>query len=539
MSATPLLNSSSIQPKGVYRREDSVYTDGQYFEMTNPFHGIEGGYKPENKTLGLGSNKQKAINKANKINFNFDVLTEWEKLSNNKLTVVANEYDIDKPVFEVVLPRNVKTIDSLCDHYYAIKNKEATKGNYCNNSLSGLDGYLDDIKSFWKGQPLEYIDTGNIQSHIEHYAEHGRINKSTHETSHQKIPNKGRAAEALRSVYVNLLRFCKKRKLIDYKYNPAEDTDLDDLDTKVKRSRCSEAVYERVYTNSSNDKSKHYALCYKLALVTKLRLTDLMLIRNWREDDWMPKVKAFRHNRNYSLTDKISFNDRVEKAPYSYIDEEKEQLIIFQQKTGKLFKIPFDHKVSDSLPSVGEIVEELKSVCCEDSRFLINHPTNIGRAKKGNPIHPQTISRKFTGCIRELNLDWSNVNPPTFAELRSLGARLLEEYNNTSLGNMKQKELTKCMKELKLDGSNEKQSTSDKLLNLSERVMEIYNNISIDKTQKSTHVHENNSATIDEEVVDAFSANEGITESLGQIDRDMKHCYTEQRNLIDDCVGFT
>lgn len=506
--------------------------------MKNPFHGVEGGHKPENISFGLGTDKHKAITKAEKINFAFDVFIEWEKIQREKPTVLINNYDIDKPVYQAVHPRKLKTIDSLCDHYYAIKNLKAIKGNYCNNSLKGLDGYLDDIKSFWKGQPIAYMDTGNIQAHIEHYAEHGKINKSTPEKSHKKIPNKGRAAEALRSVYVNLFKFCKKRKFIDYQSNPAEDIDLDELDTKVKRSRCSEGVYESVYKNSDNDKSKHYALCYKLALVTKLRLTDLMLIRNWRADDWTPKINAFRNNRNYSLTDKISFNDRVEKAPYSYIDKEKEKLVIFQQKTGKLFIIPFDHKVSDSIPSVGEIVEELKSVCCEDSRFLINHPTNIGRAKKGNPIHPQTISRKFTGCIRELNLDWSNVNPPTFAELRSLGARLLEEYNNTSLGNMKQKELTKCIKELKLDGSNEKQPTSDKLLNLGERVMEIYNNISIDKTQKSTLAHENNSSTIDEEVIDAFSADEGITESLGQVDRDIKHCYLAQRELIDDCVGF-
>jgi len=484
-------------PAGVYSRNNATYATGEYIEMPNPFDGIEGGYKYKNITLGLGSNREKAIKKANKIILAKETFKEWEKLQAEVSNNDSDEYAIDKPVYEVVSARRVTNINELCDRYYALKFKQVNNGTFSPTSLAQLKIYLDDIKDFWKNYPLEYLDTGNIQAHIDRYFELGKINKANPEKDDKKIHGNSRAAEALKSCYFNLLKVAKKKRLIDFKYNPASETDLDEMDTRVKRSRCSEAVYTSAFNLADNNKNRHYALGFELAVVTKLRLTDLLLIRIERGDDWMERVNSFRENRNYGLTKKLSFQDRIELAPYPYIDDKKQQIIVFQQKTGKIVTIQLNHKVSENLPSVGEIITKIKSTCNADSEFLLHHPKNKGLARKGAAIHPYSISRKFKEIIHELGLDWENVNPPSIGELRSLGARLLEVHEeNITIVTAKEPESTVPKRDLV-------------------------------------------SSTIDESIENAPSANDGITEALGQTDRNIKLRYLDPRNLIfDECVGF-
>ncbi len=499
--------SSSLSPKdlpaGVYSRKNAIYTNGEYIEMPNPFDGIEGGYKYTNITLGLGSNREKAIEKANKIILAKETFKAWEKLQAEISNNDSDEYAIDKPVYEVVSARRVTNIDDLCDRYYAVKLKQLIKNTYSASSLSQLKIYLDDIKNFWTGFPLEYLDTANIQAHIERYFELGKINKKNPERNDNKQHGNGRAAEALKSCYFNLLKVGNSKGFISFKYNPAFETSLDDIDTRVKRSRCSGAIYKLVFDLADNDENRHYALGFELAVVTKLRLTDFLLIRTERGSDWKKRVKAFRKNRNYGLTTELSFQDRIELAPYSYIDSEKKEIIVFQQKTGKIFSIPFNHKVSDNLPSVGKIITKITSTCNADSDFLLHHPRNRGLARKGAAIHPYSQSRKFRGYISEvalnpdLDIDWENESPPPIGELRSLGARLLKFYDENKASSY-----------------------------------------TVSRPEESETKHDNVSSTIDESIENASSANDGITESLGQKDRKIQFRYLDHRNLIDECVGF-
>jgi len=498
MPTTPTTNLSIGLPSRMSGRPNVRYFKGEYYAMTNPFHKVVGGYKYKNITLGLGSNRQKALSKANCIILAKETFKEWEKLQPQVSINSSNEYEIDKPMYPVVSSRKQYTIDEICDFYYAIKLKKVLNGKFCATSLSQLQTYLDDIKDFWKGYPLEYFDTGNIQTHIDRYYDLGKINKNKFDDKTCVQESHGRSAEALRSCYFNLLKVAKRKKLINFEYNPVSETDLDDIDTTVKRSRCSEAVYKSVFDLADNNKNKHYALGFELAVVTKLRLTDGLLIRKERGSDWKERVKAFRKNRNYGLTKRLSFQDLQGLAPYSYIDNERQQIVVFQQKTGKIFKIPFNHRVSDNLPTVGEIITKISLTCTADSEFLFHHPKNIGRAIKGTAIHPYGLSRKFRILIRELDLDWENLSPPTIGELRSLGARLLKVYD--------------------------------------ENKHEILTKIKCEQPKIKTDTV---SSTIDESIQNAPSANDGIMESLGQTDRNIQFRYLDQRNLIlDDCAGF-
>ena len=490
MSNAPSINYSKNSTKVVYERPNSASTTGKYFEMVNPFYGIEGGYNPEKQTFGLGSNKHQAIAKAEKINFQFDVFTAWENEQSEKPDVLINDYDIDKPTLEVVVPRKAKTIDDFCDRYYAIRLKDTHQSKLSGSSLQALRNYLGDIKYFWKGFPLHFLDTGNIQAHLDHYAEHGKINKVNPNKKNDKQSDNGRAAQALRSCYVNLFNLGNSKKLIEFKYNPANETNLDYIDTSVKRSRCSLDVYKSVFELANHDTTRHYALNFELSLVSKLRVMDLMLIRNSRGEDWLPKRNAFKNNRNYFLTKRLTFKDRIEHAPYSYIDDKNKKIVVFQQKTGDLLDIEFSHKISDDLPTVGEIITKIRSVCDQNSPFLISHPKNIGRAKKGDPVHPDTLSRKFSSYIKELDYDWFNILPPTLGELRSLGARLLEEYDDNN-------------------------------------------------TEEKPRKRSEESSTIDEAIKNAPSANDGISEALGHRDKKVKAIYLAKRNLADDNVGST
>jgi len=500
MLSSPL-NSKDL-PADVYSRKNAIYTTGEYIEMSsNPFYGIEGGYKYKKLTLGLGSNREKAIKKANKIILAKETFKAWEKLQAEVSNNDSDEYAIDKPAYEVVSARRVTNIDELCERYYALKWKQVHEGTFSPTSLAQLKIYLDDIKDFWKGYSLKYLDTGNIQAHIKRYYKLGKINKNIKdgdegqkEMTHQA---NGRAAEALRSCYVNLFDVSLSERLISFEFNPASKTRLQEIDTKVKRSRCSLAVYKSAYNLADNDETRHYALGFELDVVTKLRLTDLSLIRKERGIDWKKRVKAFRKNRNYGLTKVLSFQDRQDLAPYSYIDKERQQIVGFQQKTGKLFRIPFNHKVSDNLPTVGEIIIKITSSCNADSEFLLHHPKNKGLARKGAAIHPIALSREFKKRIRELDFDWENESPPSIGELRSLGARLLMVHEK-NIANIiaKEPETTVPNRDLV-------------------------------------------SSTIDESIENAPSANDGIMEALGQTDRKIKLRYLDPRNLIfDECVGF-
>lgn len=499
MSTTLASNISTGLPSGMSGRPDARYATDEYYGMTNPFHEVEGGYKSKNRTLGLGSNRQKALTKAESIILARATLREWEKIQAEISNNIGNEYNIDKPIFQVVSARKVNNINELCDRYYAIKQQKTGIGNFSTTSLSQLDIYLDDIKDFWQGYPLEYLDTGNIQAHIDRYFELGKINITPPTKEGNKQHGNGRAAEALRSCYINLLKVAKKKRLIDYKYNPADETDLDDIDTKVKRSRCSEAVFKSVFDLTDKNTTRHYALAFEIAVVSKLRLTDLLLIRQERGSDWHERVKSFSENRNYGKISQVTFQDRIKYAPYSYLDKLNNQLVIFQQKTGKIFTIPFNHKVSESLPSIGEIITKINSCCNASSEFLLHHPKSKGLAREGAAIHPYSLSRKFKEGIRKLDLNWDNKKPPSMGELRSLGARLL-----------------------KVRKDNEAINESGPSLR-----------------QDPIIFRDRASSTIEEVIEKAVSANEGVTESLGQTDRNIKLRYLDPRNLIfDDFFGF-
>ena len=81
-------------------------------------------------------------------------------------------------------------------------------------------------------------------------------------------------------------------------------------------------------------------------------------------------------------------------------------------------------------------LEEVIRRCRDNvvSRFLVHHRKQGNKAKRGDPLHPDTITKGFMAARERTSLKWEPkvdkagkelpVTSPTFHEIRSLAARL-------------------------------------------------------------------------------------------------------------------
>lgn len=410
-------------PAGMSGRISDKYSSGEYYQITNPWFKIPNGFKFKTKTIGLGSNRSKAISRAEKLIFGAEVYKIFLELKQELANSAKHIYQIDKPFIQVVFPIKVNSIAELCDHYIASVNIEVAYGEKGGSTANQIEGYIDEIKCYWHESYLNYMDTANIQAHLDKYRIHGKGEIKLDNENNPK--NLQRAANALRATYVDLLNYGLRYKLINFVNNPADATKK--LKVKIKRSNCSIDVFNTVVNRCLECGDTHYALAFELALVTKLRLTDLLLIRKTKGFDYEDRRIAFIRNRNYGLSKEVSFNDRVEHAPYSFVDDENQEITVFQQKTGQLIRIPFSQRASEKHCSVGQLINKISMCCNADSEFLLHHPKNKGRAKVGSPIN--NLSKLFKKHIRSLEVNWLGLNPTCFAEIRNLGAKMFDDYS--------------------------------------------------------------------------------------------------------------
>ena len=106
-----------------------------------------------------------------------------------------------------------------------------------------------------------------------------------------------------------------------------------------------------------------------------------------------------------------------------FADVHDEALWITRGKTGARIMIPLDLRLHAVDWSVGDVVRACRDAVV--SRNLIHHSKPRTKSKPGDPVHMDTISRRFARA-REL-AGVTGEKPPTFHEIRSLSERLYRD----------------------------------------------------------------------------------------------------------------
>ena len=99
------------------------------------------------------------------------------------------------------------------------------------------------------------------------------------------------------------------------------------------------------------------------------------------------------------------------------------RLMVEQQKTGMRLRIPTGLR----LEAVGLTIEEVIGRCRDTalSRYLVHHFKDHGQAERGKRVHMTTITSSFARARELAGIKTEEgKTPPTYHELRSLGARL-------------------------------------------------------------------------------------------------------------------
>lgn len=254
--------------------------------------------------------------------------------------------------------------------------------------------------------------------------------------------DKNRMAQSVRSTYIDIYKIAIGNGIDDITVNVASMTI--NPDATVKRERLSFDDFEKV-----NDAYKYepHRLSALLAVITGQRRTDLCLMRKSKGKDWDERYKAYRLNPNHFVTgDYTSFANLVKYAPYSFIEDN--QLCVFQLKTGNLLRIPLSLKMDKLNLSVGDVIKQAQLF--PFSPFVLHHTTARAVNKKGDPLHPDTVSRTFAKSLKNTGIEYI-LKPPTFHELRSLAQREYREQgiNTKKLLGHKREEMTEVYDDLR------------------------------------------------------------------------------------------
>lgn len=400
---------------------DKKSKTGVSFQFLNPYFGEHGAFKFDKKWISLGSSetnaKQKATDIVNKV-MSFVGTTKTKQIK-RPTTRRRQKYDyshvvFNSPIKPSLFVRKGITTNHIVSTFLNHEDERAKSGEITYTTSASNKGYAKEIGRFFKDRPPEMFTTDNITKHID-------IIKSQHT----------RTAQIFAKVYERMLFVAKAKGLVDFRVtNPA--LDLLKIKHIVQRSRCDEDSYNHIQNSYTNNEVV-YKLANELGLVTKVREMDLVLIRNKKGSDWEKRVKHYEEDNNLGLKRRLKRSDYKNFAPYSYVDDDNQELVVYQLKTSNIIRIPYSHKIGKGYSTVGEVIEKIKLICDKKSDYLLHHIKRIGMAKIGAPIHPNTLSRKFTEKVRNLGFDWLNKTPPTWHELRSLSIRIEDEYRELRL----------------------------------------------------------------------------------------------------------
>lgn len=113
---------------------------------------------------------------------------------------------------------------------------------------------------------------------------------------------------------------------------------------------------------------------------------------------------------------------------FPHIREKK--LFVEQGKEGTRLCIP----LAIGLDCLDLSLDKVVSRCRDDvvSRYLVHHTKNRTKAKAGDQVWRDTISKGFARARVRSGLTWEGKEPPTFHEIRSLSERLYKAQGNVN-----------------------------------------------------------------------------------------------------------
>ncbi|MDW3684858.1 phage integrase Arm DNA-binding domain-containing protein [Cupriavidus sp. CV2] len=123
----------------------------------------------------------------------------------------------------------------------------------------------------------------------------------------------------------------------------------------------------------------------------------------------------------------LSGQDRSTIAKWKRSDIHGDTAIVERGKTGVRIAIPLSIRLDVADMSLAEVVARCKSTGVV-ARNLVHHVKLTGSAKRGDSVHPDTISAAFTEARKLARIP--DASAPTFHEIRSLAKRLYDEQGN-------------------------------------------------------------------------------------------------------------
>ncbi len=225
--------------------------------------------------------------------------------------------------------------------------------------------------------PLQEIKTMHVSEVMDEYENEGKL----------------RSSLAVRSSLKEFFRWSQTKGYIEH--NVVDATKA--ATVIVKRSRLSLDQFIMILRYAENRFDPYAANAMLLALLTAQRIEDIVEMR---------------------------FSDIKDK--HCHIQQSKTHAK--HKSSGSRVRIDENVYLKPIRLTVGDVVRR-----CRDnvlSPYLIHHTKTYGNAKAGTGTHKQTLSKKFTVCVRELGdkLTWEEgKNPATFHEIRSLAIRLYKK----------------------------------------------------------------------------------------------------------------
>lgn len=381
---------------------------GYYYK--NPFYGVKGAANNTKKEPLLGYDREEAIKKAQDLDAMFaqyQVMVEC--LESDPLisgASIAKDNGFKKPNFvSIQTSDDISTVQELAEQFLAHNQQRYDNFEITNNTYRGNKSYINRIGQRWGHTPLEFVITANIQVHI-----------------NEIIDNKTlRSANVFKDAYRQLLNFGKAKDLIYFSEDLTDNVKV--KKSKVRRSRLSKAVAREVIESPELAYLPN-KLFIEFSYCAGLRPMETALIRPRKGDDWEQKVSNYDDDAHRYALYALDFADFAQAAPYSYVDNKEQVLVVYCLKTQEITKYCLNIKSPVSEKTLGDIIEEISEACSvNESRYLLHHTLKNGKIKPGAAINPTTLSKKFTLAIKELDHIWANGSHPTLYESRSLAIR--------------------------------------------------------------------------------------------------------------------
>lgn len=191
-----------------------------------------------------------------------------------------------------------------------------------------------------------------------------------------KAAGKARSAQAVRSRLIQVCRRGMQKGWLDL--NHAEVTR--DPKVTIKRGRLTMDTFHAIY-----EKAPEVAA-------------------------WLPKLM---------MLGLVLGADRLSMSQLQRSNVTGEVLTYRRQKTDKVIAVPLALRMGAAGVSLAELLQHRGKVL---SPYIIHHTVPQGQAKRGDPVHPDTMSNAFTQARRLAGIE--DGGAPTLHELRSLSKRM-------------------------------------------------------------------------------------------------------------------